>query len=163
MRLLTMLLFSQLISIFPSQMLAQNNQTSTTDCTFEDGKQISLQYNTGKGEEPRNGKMWEPGGSPMILFAQTPLTIGGSTLAADAYTVYTIPGKKEWTVIVNKNVKTGSSYDASQDVARAPMETGEIDQAEKQLQLSFAHIGPKDCSLRLYYGKVGAFVEFKEQ
>lgn len=160
MRLLVLCLFGHLI--FLTQMFAQNSDQTAT-CTFDDGKEISVQYKTGGGEAPRNGKLWEPGGSPMILFAQTGLTVGGSSIAANAYSIYIIPGKKDWTLIVNRNVKTGSSYDASQDLARTSMETGEIDQPEKELQASFAHLGPKDCNLRLYYGKVGAFAEFNEQ
>lgn len=164
MRLLTLCLLSQFV--VPSAILAQQNtasQTTRTDCTFADGNQLSVQYNTGRSEEPRNGKLWLPGGSPMILFAETPLSLGSSTIGPGAYSVYTIPGKKEWTLIVNRNVTAGSQYNASQDLARAPMETGEIDQPQKQIQLSFAHIAPKDCSLRLYYGKVGAFAEFQER
>jgi Protein of unknown function (DUF2911) len=163
MRLLALCLLGQLI-VAPKILAQQNDaQTARTDCTFADGYQLSLQYSTGKSEDPHNGKLWIPGGSPMILFAQSPLTLGNSGIAPGAYTVYAIPGKKEWTLIVNKNVAAGSKYDPSQDVARAPMETGEIDLPEKQLQLSFAHVAPKDCSLRLYYGKVGASAEFNER
>lgn len=161
MRLSALCLLIQLI--VACQMLGQNSsQTETSTCTFDDGNQISIEYKIGSSETPRNGKLWEPGGSPMILFAQTGLVIGGTTVGAGAYTLYTIPGKKDWTLFVNKNVKAGSAYDASQDVAHTSMETGEIDQPEKQLQVSFAHLGPKDCNLRLYYGKVGAFAEFDE-
>ena len=162
MRLLISCLLSLLAFSFPI-VAQQNSQTMTTDCTFGDGKQISLQYNPGKGEEPRNGKIWEPGGSPMILFASAALSLGGSAIEPGAYTVYTIPGKKEWTLLVNKNVTPGSQYDASQDLAHAPMDTGEIDQPTKQLQVSFAHMAPKVCSMRMYIGKIGAFTDFKEQ
>src|ERR1700730_14461836 len=164
MRLLALCLSVQLMACHPTA--AQQNsssQTSSADCTFEDGRQISIQYHSGKAEEPRNGKLWEPGGSPMVLFAQAPLTLGSSSIAPGAYTVYTIPGQQEWTLIVNKKVTAGSTYNASQDLARSPMETGQIDSPEKQLQASFAHVAPKDCSLRLYIGKVGAYAEFKEQ
>jgi hypothetical protein len=159
------LLILPLLALLAISTTAQQNgnlQTVTTDCTFDDGKQISLQYNPAKGDEPRNGKIWEPGGAPMVLFAQAPLTLSSSSIAPGAYTVYIIPGKKEWMLIVNKNVTPGSSYDSAKDLARGPMEIGEIDTPAKELQASFAHMAPKTCSLRLYYGKVGAFAEFKE-
>jgi hypothetical protein len=138
-------------------------QTASTDCTFEDGRQISIQYNPGKGEEPHNGKLWFPGGSPMIFFAGAPLTLSSSSIAPGAYMLYVVPGKKEWMLVVNKNVTVGTSYDPAQDTARGPMEIGEIDQQQSGLHLAFAHMAPKLCSLRLYYGKQGAFVDFKEQ
>lgn len=161
MRLLALCPVVMILASFAQQNT--DSQTVRTDCTFADSTQIVLQYNTGKGEEPRNGKIWEPGGVPMVLFAQTPLSLGNSAIAPGAYTVYAIPGRKEWTLIVSKNVTAGGKYDPGQDVAHAPMETGEIDQPQKQVQLSFAHVAPKDCSLRLYYGKVGAYAEFRER
>ncbi|MGH9528486.1 MAG: DUF2911 domain-containing protein [Terriglobales bacterium] len=162
MRLLTSCLLA-VVSLSSAIAAQQQPQTVTADCTFDDGKQMSLQYDPGKGVEPRNGRLWEPGGSPMILFASAALVLGTSTIEPGAYTVYTIPDKKEWTLIVNKNVTPGSKYDASQDLTRAPMDTGEIDQPVKELQVSFAHMAPKVCSLRMYIGKIGAFADIKEQ
>jgi hypothetical protein len=43
------------------------------------------------------------------------------------------------------------------------MELGEVETPPKELQVSFAHVAPKTCSIRLYYGKTGAFTEFKEK
>jgi hypothetical protein len=43
------------------------------------------------------------------------------------------------------------------------MDIGEIPDPVKQLQLSFAHMSPKQCSLRVYYQKTGAFVDFMEK
>jgi hypothetical protein len=60
-------------------------------------------------------------------------------------------------------VTAGAPYNSAQDVAHAPMEIGEIPEPTKQLQLSFAHMAPKQCSLRVYYQKTGAFVDFMEQ
>ncbi len=162
MRLLTSCLFGLFILAYPVAA-QQNSQTASADCTFDDGKQITLEYHPSKGEELRNGKLWEPGGSAMILFSPTALNLGGKTIEAGAYTVYTIPDKKQWTLIVNKDVTPGSKYNSSQDIAHAPMDTGEIDQPVKELQVSFAHMAPKLCSLRMYIGKMGAFADIKEQ
>jgi hypothetical protein len=43
------------------------------------------------------------------------------------------------------------------------MEIGGVDSPPKKLQVSFAHTGPKVCSIRLYYETTGAFVEFNEK
>jgi len=99
----------------------------------------------------------------MTLFAAVPLELGNSTIPTGAYSVYAIPNKKEWTLIVNKNVTAGAAYDDKQDVARSSMELGEVDTPPRQLQVSFAHTAPKTCSIRLYYGKTGAFTDFKEK
>ena len=80
-----------------------------------------------------------------------------------AYSVHLIPGGKSWTVIVNRNVNPGAAYDSARDVARAPMEVGEVPDAVKELELSFAHMSAKQCNLRVYYGKIGAFTDFLEK
>lgn len=132
----------------------------TTYCNFDDGNQVSIQYSTAPKEQPHNGRVWSPG---VTLYVQTPLTLGNSQIALGAYSIHFIPDRKNWTIIVNKGVQAGAAYNASQDVARGPMELGEIPEPTKDLQLSFAHMGPKLCSLRVYYQKTGAFAEFDEK
>jgi len=138
---------------------------STAFCDFDDNQEISVRYNSAVGskDEPRNGKVWLPGGSPLTLFAGAPVSLNNTPIPVGAYSVYVIPNRKDWTLIVNKNVTPGAAYDQAQDVARGPMELGEVDSPPGQLQVSFAHTAPKTCSIRLYYGKVGAFAEFVEK
>ncbi len=143
----------------------QADNSSTAYCDFDDGQEVSVRYIgsiTNPKDEPHNGKVWLPGGSAMTLFTGVPLTFNNSTIPTGAYSVYVIPNKKDWTLIVNKNVNPGAAYDASQDVAKGPMDLGEVDTPPKTLQVSFAHTAPKTCSIRVYYGKVGAFTDFKE-
>ena len=146
-----------LVMALGTSVFAQNAQTY---CNFEDGNQVTIQYNPTVKEEPHNGRVWAPG---ITLYVQVPLTVGGAEIPLGAYSIYLIPEKKQWTLIVNKNVTAGATYNSAQDVARAPMETGEIPEPTKQLQLSFAHMAPKQCSLRVYYQKTGAFGDFMEK
>jgi Protein of unknown function (DUF2911) len=159
-----------LILFIPARcMLAQTQadaNTATTFCDFDDNQEISVRYNNAEmssKDEPRNGKVWTPGGSPLTLFTNTTLTLNNSSIPPGAYSVYIIPNKKEWTLIVNRNVTAGAAYDEKQDVARSPMDLGEVDSPPRQLQVSFAHTSAKQCSIRLYYGKIGAFTDFQEK
>jgi hypothetical protein len=138
----------------------QSESSSTASCNLDDGRQVYIRYNptTAKSEKAPNGKPWTPGGAPMTLFTEVQLTLGGSTIPIGAYTVYPIPGKP-WTLIVNKNVTPGSPYDEKQIIARAPMETDQMDQAQDALEVAFAHVGEK-CTLRIYFGKAASFVPF---
>jgi hypothetical protein len=156
--------------LFTNPAIAQqgdsDQNSATAFCDFDDGQEVSVRYNSliaNSKDEPRNGKVWTPGGVPMTLFTAAPVMLNNSTIAPGAYSVYVIPNKKEWTLIVNKNVTAGAAYDERQDVARSPMELGEVETPPKAVQVSFAHIAPKTCSIRLYYGKTGAFTEFKEK
>ena len=147
-----------LICLFSLASFAQDTQSAY--CDFTDGGEITIQYKTTVKEEPHNGRIWSPG---MTLFVQVPLTIGGREIPLGAYTIHIQPEKKAWTLIVSKNVTDGAAYNSADDVARAPMEIGEIPEPTKQLQLAFAHMAAKQCSLRVYYQKSGAFVDFMEK
>jgi hypothetical protein len=147
-----------IVAIAAARSLAQDPQTAY--CNFDDGNQASMQYTAAVKDEPHNGRVWSPG---ITLYVQVPLTLGGSAIPLGAYTVYLIPGGKNWTLIVNRNVTPGTPYNSAQDVARSQMDIGEIPDPIKQLQLSFAHMSAKQCSLRVYYQKTGAFTDFLEK
>ena len=159
-----------LLCLLAKGALAQQSdpgpQSANAVCTFTDGKEISIEYNNsvevGK-EDPPFGKVWLPGGYPITLFTQTPLSISNAQVPVGAYRLYIIPNRKDWTLIVNKKVAAGSAYDEKQDLVRAPMELGQLSAPAKQFQVSFAHMAPKLCSLRFYVGKVGAFADFQEK
>lgn len=138
--------------------LAQEPQTAF--CNFEDGNQITIQYHPTVKEQPKNGRVWSPG---ITLYVQIPLTLGHTAIPLGAYTLFFIPGGKSWTLIVNRNVTAGAPYDSAQDLARAPMDVGEIPEPTKEMELSFAHMSAKQCSLRVYYQKTGAFTDFLEK
>jgi Protein of unknown function (DUF2911) len=134
---------------------------STTTCNLDDGRQLYVRYNavSAKQERPVNGKPWAPGGSPMTLFTEAQLALASSMIPIGAYAVYAIPAKGNWTLVVNKNVTPGAAYDQKQDIARAPMETAQVDEPSQTLEVAFAHVGTR-CTLRIYMGKVAAFADF---
>jgi hypothetical protein len=95
----------------------------------------------------------------MTLFTEAQLSFGGSSIPIGAYTVYPIPSRDKWTLVVNKNVTPGSAYDEKQDIARAQIETDQVSQASDALEVAFAHVGEK-CTLRIYFGKAASFAAF---
>ena len=160
-----LVLFSGIGWIFTNSAVAQDSTSpqSSAVCTFEDGKEISIRYNpVFKGSEIPRGKVW-PESPSIFLFSATELTLGGSTIPAGAYSVFVIPGKDKWTVIVNKNVTPGSKYDEKDNLARGTMETGEVGQPTKEIHIAFAHMAAKKCTMNFYYGKAGAFGDFLQK
>jgi len=152
-----------LISLLWTPWLAAQSggaNSSTTTCNLEDGRQVQMRYNAVPSKEkPPNGKPWSPGGTPMTLFTEAQLTLGSSVIPIGAYTVYPIPAKDHWTLAVNKNVAPGAAYDEKQDIARAPMETAQVEQPSEALEVAFAHVGAR-CTLRIYTGKTASFADF---
>jgi hypothetical protein len=153
-----------LISCFVAQCLVAQSggaSNSTTSCNLDDGRQVYVRYNAipTKSEKPPNGKAWAPGGTAMTLFSEAQLSLGTSIIPIGAYTLYPIPARDHWTIVVNKNVTPGAAYDEKQDIARAPMETAQVDSPSDTLEVAFAHVGVK-CTLRIYIGKTASFVDF---
>ncbi len=67
------------------------------------------------------GKVWRTGANQATEFnVYKDMTLEGKKVPAGNYTLYTIPGEKEWTVIINAERHTWGaySYDESKDVAR---------------------------------------------
>lgn len=67
------------------------------------------------------GRIWRTGANAATQFIVTdPVTINGSPLAAGSYSLHTIPGKEEWTIIFNTVAEQGGSfrYDAKKDALR---------------------------------------------
>lgn len=149
-----------------AQQAAADSLTGSAVCTFEDGKQVSTRYKpvvVARNEGAPTGKVWAPGGLAMALFTESEVTIGATLLSAGAYTMYLVPGKKDWTLIVSRNVTIDSKYDQNQDLVRARMQMGELTKAEGQLKVFFGHVGPKRCEINLEYGKTRAWIDFVQK
>jgi hypothetical protein len=140
---------------------AQSDPASTTTCNLDDGRQVAVRYNPGSSRTDKisNGKPFTPGGAPMTLFTDVPLTFGGATVPGGAYTLYPIPAREKWTVAVNRNVTAGAPYDEKQNIAQSQVETDQIPTPAEALEVAFSHVGQK-CTLRIYIGKVATFSEF---
>jgi hypothetical protein len=160
-----------LVSVLRLVPLAAAQQSGTVEpeaaiCTFEDGKQITARYNpipAGKNDALPLGKVLIPGGSAMTFFTETDLTLGSTTIPTGGYTLYIIPAKKDWTLIVSKNTALDAKYDDKQDLARASMETGQLSTPADRLGLYFGHVGQKRCEIDVDFGKTRGWVEFKQK
>ena len=68
-----------------------------------------------------NGKVWRTGANEatQITFYKN-VTFGGESVKAGTYSLFTIPGEKEWTIILNSatNDWGAFSYNKDKDVAR---------------------------------------------
>lgn len=95
-----------------------------------DGKTITIDYSAPSkrgraimGGLVPYGKVWRTGANAATtLTTSADLMIGSLHVPAGKYTLYTIPGEKEWTLIVNTQTgQWGTDYDESKDLGRVPM------------------------------------------
>ncbi len=155
----------------------QNSTSTGTDsptavCDFNDQQQIVVRYQqvtVGKkdkdflGHNVPYGKVWKPGKEALTLFTNSPLNINGTTVPVGAYTMFLIPERKAWTLIVSKDTDKAGEYDQSKDLVRAPMEIGLLPAPESKFSVYFAHTGPKECTMRVDIADVGAWVPFQQK
>jgi hypothetical protein len=161
-----------LVSLFLTcSAYAQTSPVSATaTCNYDEDKQLVLEYQrvTVNLKKPislqvPNGKVWAPGGKPMTLFTNAPLEVGGHNLPVGAYTLFLIPGAKQWTLIVSKSTDMTGTYDEKQDLVRVPMESGELPSPESELSVAFEHVAPGQCNIRADLDKTGHFAPFRKQ
>ena len=157
-----------LLFVFNAAMFAQKAAPQgETTCTFADGKQVTIRYPelpySSKSELP-DGQPWPADNSPIYLFSQANLSLGKTSIPAGAYSLYTVPGKKDvWDLVVTRDVKQDGHYDSAQDVSRVPMQTGTLSNGANAFRAYFGHTGPDTCSLRLDYGKQRGYTDFGEK
>jgi hypothetical protein len=147
--------------------------SATATCDFSDAQQLAVQYrqltipkkdkDNFLGRQVPYGKVWQPGQQPLTLYTNAPLTIAGENVPIGAYTMYLIPNKKEWTLVVSKNTNPSAAYDPAMDLVRAKMEIGTLTSPELRFNVTFEHTGPKECSLRVDVADVGAWVPFQQK
>lgn len=75
------------------------------------------------------GQVWRTGANAATGFTTTKdLDVGGATVPAGSYTLWTIPTATGWTLIVNRETgQWGTDYDAAHDLAHIPMQTRRLD------------------------------------
>ena len=152
--------------IAAAQQAANSQNTQDVVCTFADGKGMRVQYDDSENAEKHSLKFqkpWTPAEKPLLLFLDTDVQVGSTTVPLGAYGMYVIPGKSQWTLVISKDVNGAAKPNSSQDVARTTMDTGELQQGEPHATIYLAHIAPKQCNVRIVYGKTMAWGEIHEK
>lgn len=130
-KLLAVIAFSGIL--FGSAAYAQQDKSNrpsppaNVSTTLSSGTTITIDYSRpslksrtiGKDIAPFD-KVWRTGANEATTFeVDKNVTVEGKNLAAGKYSLYTIPGENEWTIIFNKSWKEwGTAYKQAEDVLR---------------------------------------------
>ena len=100
--------------------------------TTNSGAKITIDYSSpgikgrtiGKEIAPW-GQVWRTGANEATIFEVSKnVMISGKTLPKGKYSLYSIPGQKEWVIILNKTWnQSGTDYDQKTDVQRFTVKT----------------------------------------
>lgn len=137
-------------------------------CDLGGGKTITTDYSSPRlngrkmiGEHEPYGKVWRTGANEATTFVTTTdLNVGGTSVPAGSYTIFTIPNPDKWTLIINK--KTGEwgipyNYE-SDELARIPMKVSTLPSKVENFTISYDKTG-SGCTMRLDWDTTRASVD----
>jgi hypothetical protein len=103
------------------------------------------------------GHLWRTGANEATVFAVTDdVLINGQKLAAGTYSLHTIPGREEWTIIFNSDAgQWGSfSYDEKKDALRVKAKPMMVAENQEWLLYSIPEVGPTSAQVVIRWEKV---------
>jgi len=100
------------------------------------------------------GKIWRTGANAStIITLNDDAVIEGNKVPAGKYSIYTIPDKKEWTVILNKNLKGGMTYPEGQDLCRFKVKPKAIKENVETFSAAFTNVKPNSADIEFQWEK----------
>ena len=111
------------------------------------------------------GKVWRTGSDEAtILITQKPIVIGGTTVPAGAYTLWTLPAEDgSAKLIINKQIGQWGvgpgSYDESQDLARVDLKKDTLETPVEEFTIAVS----RDGQIKMSWDKTQYSVSFTVQ
>ena len=130
----------------------------TAEVAFS-GKKVTIEYSRPSlrgrkavgGELVPYGKVWRTGANEATsLTTEIDLNIGGASVPAGKYTIYTLPTENGWKLIINKQTgQWGTIYDEKQDLVRIDMKTTQLAAPVEQFTILLEQKNPAVAQLSL--------------
>lgn len=98
------------------------------------------------------GEVWRTGANDATVITFTDaVTLEGNTVLPGEYALFTIPGKDEWTIILNKETKQWGSYQYKQaaDVLRFKVKPIKLTERLETFNINFSDVMPSSANLDL--------------
>ena len=110
------------------------------------------------------GVVWRTGANNNTVITLTDTTeIEGHTLAPGAYSLFSIPGPDEWTMIFSKNTSQWGAYayDEKQDLLRFKVKPVKLHNKVETLTIQFADVHENDGVLQILWENTGINLRLK--
>jgi len=88
-----------------------------------------------------NGEVWRTGANESVeITFYNDTNFGGETIKAGTYSLFTIPGDKEWTIILNSDLHAWGSYSYNEDndIARFKVSVNEGEDSIEAFSMAFS-------------------------
>ena len=110
------------------------------------------------------GDVWRTGANEAteITFYKD-VTFGGKTVKAGTYSLFTIPGEKEWTVIINSetNIWGAYYYKQGKDIARAKVPVTSDAKSIEAFSIAFSKADANEVHMHFAWDTVRVAVPVK--
>ena len=140
-------------------------------CTLADGKTITIDYSSPRakgrkifGDLVPYGEVWRAGANEATTFVTTEaVMVGGKHVPAGNYTLFAIPDKEKWTLIISKKTgEWGIPYPgAEQDFARVDMKVSATASPVENFTIALDKAGA-GCTLRMEWENTRAAVDISK-
>jgi hypothetical protein len=107
------------------------------------------------------GKVWRAGANEATTFVtDTELSVGGTTVPAGSYTLFTVPNENKWLLVISKKTgEWGTQYPGeSNDLARIDMKVSKLPSPVENFTIAFDQSG-SSCTLHMDWETTRATVE----
>lgn len=135
-----------------------------------DGAAISIEYGRpflkGRPESKMmpSGQEWRTGADEAtIITTDRALKFGSVSLAPGTYTINTVPGEKEWQLVLGRREKPGQwgiPYNKQLEIGRTPMKVGKSAKPIENVTISIDDAPANGAVLRVEWGTVSATAPF---
>lgn len=151
----------------------QSNRASPHETTSVDvgGKEISITYGRPylKGRHVGDevapfGKVWRLGADEATkITLPSNTSIAGLQVPAGTYSVFAIPGREKWSMIINKAAEQWGAfkYDESQDFGRFDLPVKQLSSPVEQFTITLKKETSNTASLTLAWGNTSVSTNLK--
>ncbi len=145
---------------------------ASATCDLGAGKTIKTDYSSPRmkgrkiyGDLVPFGEVWRTGANDATTFVtSSEIEVGGTTVPAGSYTIFTVPNADSWKLIVNK--KTGEwgipyKYE-SDELARVDMKVSKLSSPVEDFTISYEKMG-SGCTLQIDWEATRASVDISAE
>jgi len=141
---------------------------ASATCNLGGGKSIKTDYSSPRmkgrkiyGDLVPFGEVWRTGANEATTFVPSAdVSVGGKTVPAGNYTIFTVPTVDKWTLIINKTTgEWGIPYKyESNELARVDMKVSKLPSPVENFTISYAKSG-NGCTMQIDWERTRASVE----
>ena len=145
---------------------------ASASCDLGGGKTITVDYSSPRAKGRKvfgglvpYGEVWRAGANEATTFVTTAdVSVGGKTVPAGNYTLFSVPGQDKWTLVISKKTgEWGVPYPGPEsDLARVDMKVSQLPAPLENFAIAFDKTGG-GCTLRIEWETTRASVDISKK